>query len=71
MTDRCLDLDQAAEYLGVKRRWLADRCGNRSIPHTRLGRKIRFTPADIRALEAQFREPVRNTLTSARVRRAS
>ena len=50
---RWLTLTEAAEFLGVKPRWLNDQVRARLVPHHRLGRQIRFTPSDLRLLEAQ------------------
>ena len=44
---------EAAERLKVTETWLKKRVSARSIPHTRIGRHIRFSDADLAALVAQ------------------
>lgn len=44
---------EAAERIGgVTERWLKDKAAANLIPHTRVGRLIRFTPADVEAIVA-------------------
>jgi excisionase family DNA binding protein len=54
---RCLAIAEAAAYLGVGERWLADKVTARLVPHHRFGKHVRFTPADMRAIEADAAEP--------------
>lgn len=49
--------DQAAEMLGVTKRWLEDHARRRQIPHTRLGRRLLFTTAQIERISAQNAVP--------------
>lgn len=44
---------EAAERLKVTESWLKKRVAARTIPHTRIGRHIRFSEADLTALVAQ------------------
>jgi excisionase family DNA binding protein len=44
------DVDQAAELLKVPARWIYERTSAGKIPHQRLGKLIRFSDADIRAI---------------------
>ena len=43
-------VDEAAERLGVKRSWIYDRTRRNTIPHRKLGKFVRFTEQDIRAI---------------------
>ena len=45
-----LTVDEAAERLGVKRSWIYERTRRNTIPHRRLGKFVRFTEQDIRAI---------------------
>jgi excisionase family DNA binding protein len=45
--------DEAAVLLSVPKRWLYERTAAGTIPHQRLGKYIRFTDADLRAIIAQ------------------
>lgn len=48
--------EQVAEQLGVTRRWLMGHLP--SLPHWRLGNKVRFSEADVAAIREKFhREP--------------
>lgn len=40
---------QVCELMQVKLDWIYDNCAAGNIPHVRLGRTIRFRPADLRA----------------------
>lgn len=44
---------EAAERLKVTESWLKKRVAARTIPHTRIGRHIRFSDNDLAALVAQ------------------
>lgn len=48
-----LTSEQLAKVLGVSSKWVSDRVTNRTLPHHRVGRLVRFTPADVRAIEKQ------------------
>lgn len=58
MTDRWLDLTAAAQVLGVHPDWLYKRCTAKTIPHHKVGRRIRFTPTDLAAIERSTSVPV-------------
>ena len=45
-----LTVDEAAERLGVKRSWIYERTRRKMIPHRKLGKFVRFTEQDIRAI---------------------
>jgi excisionase family DNA binding protein len=45
-----LTVDEAAERLGVKRSWIYERTRRNRIPHRKLGKFVRFTEQDIRAI---------------------
>jgi excisionase family DNA binding protein len=44
MDAHLLTIAEAAEYLNVPFTWLRDKVSAREVPHTRLGRHVRFTP---------------------------
>ena len=51
---------QAAELLSIKESWLRRKAGRRAIPCTFIGRYLRFSAADLRAItEAGAQEIVR------------
>jgi excisionase family DNA binding protein len=53
---RLLDIEQAAEYLGVEERWLKrDRSDYLRIPYHRVGRLVRYDPRDLDAYLAANR----------------
>lgn len=52
-----MTIDEAAEALRVPRSWLRDRVSARLVPHTRLGRHVRFTPAHLAQIIASGEEP--------------
>jgi excisionase family DNA binding protein len=43
-------IEEAAARLGMKVSWLYERTRRRAIPHRRLGKYIRFTEEDLRAI---------------------
>ena len=45
-----LTVDEAAERLGVKRSWIYERTRHNAIPHRKLGKFVRFTEQDLRAI---------------------
>jgi excisionase family DNA binding protein len=50
---------EAAELLNVTQNWLEESVSAQTIPHRRLGRKIRFSQADLDSLiEQSARRPV-------------
>jgi excisionase family DNA binding protein len=42
---------EVAELLGVSKWWVQEQVTAKAIPHHRVGRLVRFSPADIRAIE--------------------
>lgn len=51
-TERLLSIAEAAELLAVPPSWLRDKVTARQVPHTRLGRHVRFTPDQLRRIIA-------------------
>jgi len=47
MTNRLLDVDGAAEYLSVTPRFIRRLVAERRLPFVKLGRHLRFDPADL------------------------
>lgn len=56
-----LTIDEAAAVLHVPRSWLRDRVSARLVPHTRLGRHVRFTPEHMSQIIAGGEESPRST----------
>jgi len=50
---------RAAELLAVRESWLRRRAGRRQVPCTFLGKHLRFSAADLRAITAQGARGVR------------
>lgn len=50
--DGLRDIQQAADWLNVKYSWLRDQVTAGTVPHTRLGRQIRFTREHLAAIVA-------------------
>lgn len=46
-----LSVEDAAARLNVGKKWLANQARADLVPHRRLGRSIRFTEADLQAIE--------------------
>lgn len=46
-----LTSEQLAEVLGVSKKWVQDRVTDKTLPHHRVGRLVRFTPDDVKAIE--------------------
>ena len=63
-----LTIDEAASFLGVPRSWLRDRVSARQVPHTRLGRHVRFTAAHLGQIIASGEESPRATPVPTGVR---
>jgi excisionase family DNA binding protein len=49
MSDRLLDAKAIAEKLGVPETWVRESARSGAIPCVRLGRYVRFDPADVEA----------------------
>ena len=47
MTSRLLDVEGAAEYLSVTPRFIRRLIAERRLPFVKLGRHVRFDPADL------------------------
>lgn len=41
---RLLDTREAAEYLNVSYSWLKKQTAAKAVPHTKIGKSVRFTP---------------------------
>lgn len=52
MGPKLLDIDQAAEQLGVPRGWLAKAVTARSVSFTKLGKHVRFAQHHLDAIVA-------------------
>jgi excisionase family DNA binding protein len=53
------DVPAAAAYLGVRPSWLREAVRQTRVPHVRVGRHVRFLPADLEAWVAAQRVPAR------------
>ncbi len=60
---RLYSLQEAADLLNVPASWLRTAIAHRTVPHTRLGRHVRFTEAHLAAIVA---EGERGALASSR-----
>lgn len=59
LTGRLVDAGAAAELLGVPRTWVLAQARADRLPHVRLGRYVRFEPAELeRWWRARRRGPV-------------
>ncbi len=55
---RLLSVPELAEFLGVSPAWVRKQILGRAIPFTKLGRNVRFTPAQVRQILDQGAIPV-------------
>jgi excisionase family DNA binding protein len=55
---RLYTIREAAELLNVPFTWLRDKVTARQVPHTRLGRHVRFTEAHLAKIVAEGDRPV-------------
>jgi len=55
---RLYSIREAAEVLNVPFTWLRDKVTARQVPHTRLGRHVRFTEAHLAEIVAEGERPV-------------
>jgi excisionase family DNA binding protein len=46
-----LDCAGLAQVLGVSKFWVQERVTAKQLPHHRIGRLVRFSPDDVRAIE--------------------
>lgn len=61
MSSHLMTIAEAAEYLNVPFTWLRDKVTARAVPHTRLGRHVRFTEEHIlEIIAAGERTPVQS-----------
>ncbi len=44
---RLVTADEMAEQLGIKKSWLLDMARQGRVPHVKLGRYVRFMPAEV------------------------
>jgi excisionase family DNA binding protein len=54
---RLYSIKEAAEVLNVPFTWLRDKVTARQVPHTRLGRHVRFTEAHLAEIVADGEQP--------------
>lgn len=57
MPDRCLDLSEAATYLGISERHLRRMAQERRVGYLRVGQYLRFTEADLDDFVARHHVP--------------
>ena len=48
-----LSVQEMAELLGVSTHWVYEATGAQRLPHSKVGRYTRFTPADVARIERQ------------------
>lgn len=53
-----LTVAELSELIGVPRGTIQNKCAARQWPHHRPGRHLRFSPADVAAIDAMTAEPV-------------
>lgn len=46
-----LNCEQVAQVIGMSKSWVQEQVTAKALPHHRLGRYVRFSPADVRAIE--------------------
>jgi excisionase family DNA binding protein len=51
---------EVADLLGVPLKWLQDKVQAGDVPHTRLGKHVRFTKANIDEIIARAQRPAKN-----------
>lgn len=72
MIDKPLTVPELAEHLHLSVSWVQKQCAARTIPHTRVGRQIRFTAEHVEQILAAGEQPVaRANVAPIRVRRAA
>lgn len=49
--DAWLNCAQLAQVLGMSKSWVQEQVTAKALPHHRVGRYVRFSPADVRAIE--------------------
>lgn len=60
MTNRHLNRKEVAAYFGVSERYVEERIQSGEWPHTRHGRLVRFSPANVRQIEESAHQPALN-----------
>jgi len=60
-TTHLLTIEDAARYLNVPKNWVQDKVTERAIPHTRLGKHVRFTPDHLATIIADGQQPLETT----------
>lgn len=65
--DGLRDIKAAAAWLDVKFTWLRDQVTARKVPHTRVGRHVRFTQHHLDAIVAAGEQPVATAPSWAQV----
>lgn len=63
------DFKTAAEWLHVSESWLRKQVAARQVPHTRLGRNVRFTDEDLAAISERGHVEPSTSATSRELRR--
>ncbi len=53
-----LDSAALAALLGLSKSWVQDEVTAKRLPHHRVGRLVRFSPADVRAIDRATAVPV-------------
>jgi excisionase family DNA binding protein len=61
MQDSLLDVAEAAQRLGVSERWVRRAIAERRLPFVKIGRHVRFDPADLDEYTRRNRVPAAGT----------
>ena len=69
--ERLLDIAQAAELLNVPFGWLQVKVTRREVPHTRLGKHVRFTRDHLARIIAEGERSAESPATVAPVARSA
>ena len=59
LNERLLSVKELARLIGVSTRWIHERTRRHEIPCYRFGTAVRFSPEEIRAWLAQYRDTAR------------
>lgn len=46
-----LNCEELAAVIGMSKSWVQDQVTKKAIPHHRVGRLVKFSPGDVRAIE--------------------
>lgn len=71
VTAHLLTFAEAAERLSVPESWLKNRVAARQVPHTRLGKHVRFTEAQLDQIVAEAANGPTDPTPRRRLRAAS